>query len=221
MAWLIIDLTRILKLSDSVDEEQIHRWPNDDAAHPEWRSSQLMFFWANLAKALRKEPLNAQLKRAAKLKEYAVVKRAKGDSSIEEPSESEEIALDQAPLESLDSIVTMQSDTTSQSITTCPPKPDSHKRIASEGSDRSDNSFPSNSSDTTSSVFSQPEQVVRDMLSTFILGLNFEIKGWEAGPPVEWAEGRKMFLEYAPYVLRVKLILVPIAAHFNVYYLTI
>ena len=176
----------VLEGSKQVTKEELLIWSEDDEVIRRWRKNPLGYFMQVLATALETESKTAENRR----KEKERTRKKPKLSEIHSVQTSYDI-----PPSPIADIVTLTSTLSSMSATT-ESVVSEHKRTVSAATTAS---YGASSTDSPPRIIDKPESDVQTLQNTFVQLVMQAI--WGVGVPIPWAQGRKMWLDYAPYFL--------------------
>jgi hypothetical protein len=188
--WLTLVVKTVLEGSEQVTKEELQTWYDDEKVMQRWAKNPMEDFFTVLAGALETESRSAENRR--KEKERASKKPTLSQPPLVQtlhdlvtplpPSPSTNIILPETPTSSSISTSTMEHMT------------NQHKRTASAATTAS---YGASSTESPPQNIDKPEPHVQELQNTLVRCIMRTI--WKGGVPISWAQGRKMWLDYAPY----------------------
>jgi hypothetical protein len=171
-----------------VTNEELQSWYEDETVIQSWRKNPLGEFMTVLAGALETESKSAESQRKQK-------ERVRKRPTLSEPPSAQTLHELNIPASRLPDIMPpVASSSCSMSTSTQEPLTSQHKRTASSATTAS---YGASSTDSPPQNIDKPEPHVQELQNVFVRLIIKEI--WGGGVPIPWAQGRKMWLDYAPY----------------------
>ena len=188
---LTLVVKTVLEGSKQVTKEELQTWYEDAKVMQRWRNNPMGGFMRVLAGALETESKSAEYRR--KEKERVSKRPTLSESHSTQTLQELNISLP-PPLPQTDIIEPLTPTLSSTSASTTEFVVSQHKRTASTATTAS---YGASSTESPPQNIDKPEPHVQELQNTFVRLIMEAI--WEGGVPIPWAQGRKMWLDYAPY----------------------